>query len=174
MISNILFLICTHAIFCSTVKCNWALLSIPLWFLTALLMGKSREVHMATVFILNSFKWNDIHINWYLIFRCPFYLLNPTNNLVTNTFNFSCKSFKGFIKTSIVYLSKFLLRFGIVNPGPSSLEREVWGSNLGPIKSDTVLPTARHRCNNSSKKVSLSGRNDAEMGSTNSLHALAQ
>ena len=29
----------------------------------------------------------------------------------------------------------------------SSLEREVGGSNLGPVKSDTVLPTARHRCN---------------------------
>ena len=29
----------------------------------------------------------------------------------------------------------------------SSLEREVKGSNLGPVKSDTVLPTVRHRCN---------------------------
>ena len=26
----------------------------------------------------------------------------------------------------------------------SSLEWEIWGSNLGPVKSDTVLPTARH------------------------------
>ena len=26
----------------------------------------------------------------------------------------------------------------------SSLEQEVWGSNLGLVKSDTVLPTARH------------------------------
>ena len=32
----------------------------------------------------------------------------------------------------------------------SSLEREVWDSNLGPVKSDTVLPTAHHRC-----KISL-------------------
>ena len=32
----------------------------------------------------------------------------------------------------------------------SSLEREVWSSNLGPVKSDTVLPTERRRCNISS------------------------
>ena len=55
----------------------------------------------------------------------------------------------------------------------SSLEREVWGSNLGPVKSDTVLPTARHRCDISSKGAVLPGRNDAEMGLTNSLHAPA-
>ena len=53
----------------------------------------------------------------------------------------------------------------------SSLEREVWGSNLGPVKSDTVLPTARHRCDISSKGAVLPGRNDAEMGPANSLHA---
>ena len=55
----------------------------------------------------------------------------------------------------------------------SSLEREVWGSNLGPVKSDTVLPTARHRCDISSNGAVLPGRNDAEMGPTNSLHASA-
>ena len=43
------------------------------------------------------------------------------------------------------------------------LEREVWGSNLGPVKSDTVLSTARHRCNISSKETLLPWRNDAEM-----------
>ena len=32
------------------------------------------------------------------------------------------------------------------------------------VKSDTVLPTACHRCNASSKGVVLPGRNDAEMG----------
>ena len=47
------------------------------------------------------------------------------------------------------------------------------GSNLGPVKSDTVLPTARHRCNISSKGAVLPGRNDAEMGPANSLHASA-
>ena len=56
---------------------------------------------------------------------------------------------------------------------PSSSEREVCGSNLGPVKSDTVLPTARHRCDISSKEAVLSGRNDAEMGPANSLHASA-
>ena len=55
----------------------------------------------------------------------------------------------------------------------SSLERKVWGSNLYPVKSDTVLPTARHRCNISSKGAVLPRRNDAEMGPTNSLHASA-
>ena len=55
----------------------------------------------------------------------------------------------------------------------SSLEREVWGSNLGPVKSDTVLPKACHRCNISSKEAVLPGRNDAEMSTTNSLHAPA-
>ena len=52
----------------------------------------------------------------------------------------------------------------------SSREREVWGSNLRPVKSDTVLlPTARHRCDISSKGSVLPGRNDAEMGPANSL-----
>ena len=55
----------------------------------------------------------------------------------------------------------------------SSLEREVWGSILGPAKSDTVLPTARHGCDISSKGAVLHGRNDAEMGPANSLHASA-
>ena len=35
----------------------------------------------------------------------------------------------------------------------SSLKQEVRGSNLGLVKSDTVLPTARHRCNISSKEA---------------------
>ena len=54
----------------------------------------------------------------------------------------------------------------------SSLEREVWGSNLGPVKSDTVLPTARHRCDISSKEAVLRGLNNAEMGPANSIHDL--
>ena len=56
---------------------------------------------------------------------------------------------------------------------PSSLEREVRGSNLGPVKSNTMLPTARHRCDISSKGAVLPGRNDAETGPANSLHAWA-
>ena len=51
----------------------------------------------------------------------------------------------------------------------SSLKREVCGSNFEPAKSDTVLPTARHRCDISSKGAVLPGRNDAEMGPANSL-----
>ena len=55
----------------------------------------------------------------------------------------------------------------------SSLERKVWDSNLRLVKSDTVLPTARHRCDISSKGAVLPGRNDAENGPANSLHASA-
>ena len=55
----------------------------------------------------------------------------------------------------------------------SSLEREVWGSNLGPVKSDAVLPTARQCSNVSSNEAVLPGRNDAELGLDNSLHASA-
>ena len=38
-----------------------------------------------------------------------------------------------------------------------SLEREVLGSNLWPVKSDTVLPRARHRCDISSNGAVLPG-----------------
>ena len=55
----------------------------------------------------------------------------------------------------------------------SSLEREVLLSNLEPVESDTVLPTARHRCDISSKEAVLLVRNDAEMGPAYTLHASA-
>ena len=45
----------------------------------------------------------------------------------------------------------------------SSLEREVRGSNLGQVKSDTLSPTARHRCDISLKRAVLLGRDDAEI-----------
>ena len=54
-----------------------------------------------------------------------------------------------------------------------SLEREVRGSNLWRFKSDTVLPTARHRCDIFSKGTVSPGRNDAEMAPTNLLHVSA-
>ena len=44
------------------------------------------------------------------------------------------------------------------------MEQEVRGSNLGLVKSNTVLPTARHRCDISLKEAVLPGRNDVEMG----------
>ena len=53
------------------------------------------------------------------------------------------------------------------------LEREVCGSNLGPVNLDTVLSTARYRCDISSKEAALPGCNDAEMGPASSLHASA-
>ena len=52
-----------------------------------------------------------------------------------------------------------------------SLEQEVLGSNLALVKSDTVLPTARHHCNITLKGGVLLGRNDAEMGPAYLLHA---
>ena len=39
----------------------------------------------------------------------------------------------------------------------------VWDSRLGPVELDTVLLTARHRCNISWKGTVLPWRNDAEM-----------
>ena len=42
-----------------------------------------------------------------------------------------------------------------------------------PVKSDTVLPTAGHRCDIPSKGAVLPVSNDAEMGPANSLHASA-
>ena len=56
---------------------------------------------------------------------------------------------------------------------PSSLEREVRGSNLGQVKLDAVLPTAFHQCDISSKGAMLPGRDDAELGLANSFHASA-
>ena len=57
----------------------------------------------------------------------------------------------------------------------SSFEQEVGGSNLSPVKSDTVLPTARHHWNISSKEAVLPQRNqnDAESDPAKSLHASA-
>ena len=55
----------------------------------------------------------------------------------------------------------------------SSLERKVLGSNLVPVKSDTVLPTTRHRCDISSKEAALPKGNDAKMDPANSLHSSA-
>ena len=46
-------------------------------------------------------------------------------------------------------------------------------SNLKSVKSDTVLPTARHCCDVSFKGSMLPGQNDAEMSRSNSLHASA-
>ena len=37
----------------------------------------------------------------------------------------------------------------------SPREREILGSNLGPVKSNTMLPTTRHRCDIFSKEVVL-------------------
>ena len=53
----------------------------------------------------------------------------------------------------------------------SSLEWEVWGSTLGPVKSNAVLLTARHRCDIFSKEDLLYGLNYAEMSPAKSFHS---
>ena len=42
----------------------------------------------------------------------------------------------------------------------SSLEREVLGSNLGPVKLNAALPTVRHGCDIFSKEAALPGGNE--------------
>ena len=44
----------------------------------------------------------------------------------------------------------------------SSMERKDRGSNLEPVKLDTVLPTVHHCCDISFKEAVLPGRNAAE------------
>ena len=56
----------------------------------------------------------------------------------------------------------------------SFLEREVRGSNIGPVRLDTVLPIGRHRCDISSNEDVMPESNDAEMGPADSLYASAQ
>ena len=48
------------------------------------------------------------------------------------------------------------------------------GFKSGPFKLDTVVPTARYRCDIFSKGAMLPGRNDAETGPANLLHFLAR
>ena len=55
------------------------------------------------------------------------------------------------------------------------LERDVRGSNLGPVKSDTVFTTARHCCNISSKGAGCciaSWLQDTKMGPRKLVAAL--
>ena len=82
----------------------------------------------------NVLTWSDIHDLWFLV--------------STSTKHLHC--------VNSMLVSRAVTR--------SSLEREVWGSNLGPVKSDTGLPTARHRCDISPKRAVLPGRNDVEIG----------
>ena len=84
--------------------------------------------------------------------------------LYYNQFFFYQPVGRALMRLSLDYI-EFVTRSSI-----STLEWKVCGSNLGPVKSDAVLPTARQRCNISSKGAVLPGRNDAEMGPANSLH----
>ena len=54
----------------------------------------------------------------------------------------------------------------------SSLARKDRDSNLGPVKSNSILATIRHRCTISSKGAVLFRCNDAEMGPSNSLRGI--
>ena len=52
----------------------------------------------------------------------------------------------------------------------NTLVCRVGSSNLGPVKSDTALPMARHCCDVFSKETVLPVCTDAEMGPVNLLH----
>ena len=49
-------------------------------------------------------------------------------------------------------------------------EAGVRGLNLGLVKSDKLLPTARHHCNSSLKEAVFPGCNEMKVGPANSLH----
>ena len=68
-------------------------------------------------------------------------------------------------KSNQIFLSRALTH--------SFLDQEVRGSNLGLVKSDTVLPMAQHHCDISWKEAVFPGRNDTEMGPAKLLNALA-
>ena len=68
----------------------------------------------------------------------------------------------------------------LINYHPSWLSGNAFVCGEGGLRfksqagqTNTVLPTARHRCNISSKGAALLGLNDAEMGRAKLLHALA-
>ena len=78
-----------------------------------------------------------------------------------------------FIHTLLFIVVLLVLASWLMAVTHSSLEREVKTSNLGSVKSVTVLPTAGHRFYVSSKKAVLTGCNDEELGPANSLHVSA-
>ena len=54
------------------------------------------------------------------------------------------------------------------------MEREIRGLNFGQVKLDTVLSTARHRCDISSEGAVLPEHNNTEVTPAYSLHVSAQ
>ena len=69
------------------------------------------------------------------------------------------------LKTLIVQMPEFIFKIQRYFAGravtSSSLYWEVCGSNLRPVKSDTVLPMASHYCNISPDGAELPSHNDA-------------
>ena len=63
-------------------------------------------------------------------------------------------------------------KLGTVEVSASRLSGNAFVSRRGGqrVKSHTVLPMARHRCDISSKGAVLPGRNDVEKGPANSLY----
>ena len=65
----------------------------------------------------------------------------------TNAFRIASES-KKFRKIKMVMLDFF-------NNDQFVTKTEVWGSNMGPVKSDSVLPTIQLRCDTSLKEAML-------------------
>ena len=131
------------------------------------------------------FYWNQVFfiVSFILVLRFLLWLVSAFNSLVLFLqiliifemytlfcfeINFHCRHFEPRSNLICKLLYQMLLWFYLsmcgcfVCHGPvgravirSSLVREVWGSNFGPVKSDTVLPTARHRCDIISKGAVL-------------------
>ena len=101
-------------------------------------------------------------------------LASKAKNKWTTFSIYAASSRKIFLSCKVFIFEFIFIELGLLmKPSSSSLEREVWGSNLGPVKLNTVLPTTRHRCDISSKEAMFFGRNDAKIGPADSLHASA-
>ena len=118
----------------------------------------------------------------YFLRRFSAYFLRFLHPILIKTIIYASKKLTSYIKSQVINISRQVISLSHkqVKNRPvgqtathSSLERDVRGSNLWLVKSETVLPTAGYRCNISLEKAVLPERNDAEMGLANSLHALA-
>ena len=77
---------------------------------------------------------------------------------ICDVFEGCLKTFYYIILTATRFYTKVLTR---LHKQTKDYLQFVWGSNLGPVKLSTELPTARHRCDITSKKAVYPRRNDA-------------
>ena len=91
-----------------------------------------------------------------------FYLIN----LILSAFCLTLRDDVSKICSERIEDRKYCLHlwFDLISVNALVLAREVCSSNLWPVKSNTELPTAHHRCNVYSKEPVLPGHSCAEMG----------